>query len=420
LLWSGFALAEGFPLLGSLVAVPDESNNRVLIYLHPRSNDQPADVVLGQTGHDSNTPGTSSTTMTAPTQYAIDNRGNLYVSDSGNCRVLRFSPPFADGEAANLVIGQADANTGCGAAASASVLGITGGLAFDRFGNLWVADMQNSRVLRFTAPLKTGEAADVVIGQPNFTSIGCASTQTAATLCGPVGVAFDIFNHLWVADQQNNRILEYSQLKNNQNANLELGQPSGAGAFSSNSANDGGISSSTLDGPAGIAFDWLDRLWVADEQNNRVLMFNPGLKNGNPAHLVLGQPNFTNSSYNQGLGAPTAATLYLPEGIVVDFPDGNVWVGDSYNSRTVKFPFTLGPPFGRNGADAQQVLGQPDFVSNLPNQGNSEPGAETESFPFYNPFYYEIAGPSLIALAVLAFLVGCHWLLRRRKANRAH
>lgn len=411
LLLSGIALANDSPLSGRSVVVPDEGNNRVLIYYHPRFNDQPADVVLGQTGPNTATAGTSATTMSYPTQYAVDNRGNLYVSDSGNCRVLQFRPPFTDGEAANLVIGQADANTGCGAAASASALGRAGGLTFDQNGNLWVADMQNSRVLQFKAPFATGEAAAVVIGQANLTSSGCASTQTAATLCGPVGVAFDANNNLWVADQQNNRVLEYKSPKKNPNANVELGQPA-ATAFSSSIANNGGISASTLDGPTGIAFDWDNRLWVADAQNNRVLTFKANPQNGDPAHLVFGQSNFTSSSANQGLGAPTAATLYLPEGIVMDIPDGNVWVGDSYNNRTIEFISA----FGGDDVDAQVVLGQPDLVSNQSNQGNSEPSAETQSYPFYNPFNYYIAGPSLIALAVLAFLIGGQWLLRRRRA----
>lgn len=410
---SQVALADGSRLSGKSVVVPDESNSRVLIYYHPRFNDQPADVVLGQTGFTTSSTGTSASTMSYPTQYAVDNRGNLYVSDSGNCRVLQFLQPLTDGEAANLVIGQPDANTSCGAAASATTLGRTGGLAFDQSGNLWVADMQNSRVLRFKAPFTTGEAADTVVGQANFTSIGCASTQTAATLCGPVGVAFDANNNLWVADQQNNRVLEYKSPKKNPNATVELGQPEST-AFTSNTSNNGGISASTLDGPTGIAFDWDNRLWVADSQNSRVLMFKANPENGDPAKLVFGQPNFTSSSANQGLSAPTAATMYLPQGIVMDIPDGNVWVGDSYNNRTIEFI----SPFGSDGVDAQVVLGQPDFVSNQSNQGNAEPSAETQSYPFYNPFYYLIAGPSLIALGVLALLIGGQWLLRRRSASQ--
>ena len=407
LLLSGVALAEGSYLSGRSVVVPDAGNNRVLIYYHPRFNNQAADVVLGQTGPNTATSGTSATTMSAPSQYAVDNWGNLYVSDTGNCRVLQFAPPFTDGEAATVVIGQPDANTSCGAVASASTLGKTGGLGFDQSGNLWVADAGNNRVLRFKAPFTTGETADVVIGQPDFATSDCLAPPTAAALCGPIGVAFDANNDLWVADSRNNRVLEYKSPKKNPNANVELGQPAGPNAFSSDTPNTGGVSASSLYVPTGIAFDWDNRLWVADTENSRVLRFKASYQNGNPANLVLGQANFT--SYLVNLGTPTASTLSFPQGIVIDDPDGNVWVGDTLNNRTLEFV----APFGGNGAEALVVLGQADFVSSQENQSNAEPSGTTQGLPFYN------AGPSLIALAVLACLVsGRHWLLRLRRASQ--
>ncbi len=138
---SGFALAVGIP-----VVVPDTGNNRVLIYYSPSGNGAPADVVLGQSSFTTGASGTSSSAMSAPTAFTFDSSGNLYVSDSGNCRVLMFAPPFATGQDASLVIGQPDFTTGCGAAASASTVGTTGGIAFGPHGNFWVADSrQQSR-----------------------------------------------------------------------------------------------------------------------------------------------------------------------------------------------------------------------------------------------------------------------------------
>ena len=51
--------------------------------------------------------------------------------------------------------------------------------------------------------------------------------------------------------------------------------------------------------------------------------------------------------------------------------------------------------------------GQANFTSNQPNQGNLDPSDQTENDPFYN------AGPSVIALAVLAGLAGGRQWLRR-------
>jgi len=401
-LLSGFALAV--PV--SVVVVPDTGNNRVLIYYSPAANDTPADVVLGQNSFTTGTSGTSSSTMNAPEAYTFDSSGNLYISDSGNCRVLVFPPPFTSGEEASIVIGQPDANTGCGGAASASTFGTTGGVAFGTHGNFWVADSGNNRVLKFVAPLKTGMAAKLVVGQPDFVSNSCPDPPTAASLCSPQGIAFDSGGGLWVADSSNNRVLRYVPATST-SAVQEYGQPA-ATAFTSNTANNGGVSATSLNGPTGLGFDSSGGLWVADTQNNRVLIFNHAVhKNDAPANVVLGQTDFTGSTGNT-FGEPTAATLATPWGIITQ-GGATPWVGDSSNSRTLQFT----PPFS-NGMNASMELGQPDLLSGFPNQEGSSPSAQTQDSPF-GPGFFE-AGPSLIALAVLVMLAaGFEWIRRRRQ-----
>jgi NHL repeat len=396
-LLTGVALADQSIAAATPLVVPDQGNNRVLIYLSPTTTNQAADVVLGQGDFTSSDPGTSSTTMSGPTAFTFDSEGNLYVSDTGNCRVLVFNPPFTSGEAATLVIGQPDANTGCGGAASASTLAKSGGVAIDKRGNLWVADSGNNRLLKFLAPLKTGENAKTVVGQPDFVSNGCTSPPTAATLCTPVGLVFDFGYVLWVADSANNRVLAFRSPVKGGSANVEYGHPA-ATAFTSNTYDDGGVSASSLGGPTAIGFDPKNRLWVADTQNSRVLIFQRNFHvNGEAASFELGQSGFGSSFPNNGL-VPTAATLSYPQGIVT--LGDNVWVGDTGNNRTLQFTLPVS-----DGVNASLVLGQPDFSSISPNQGGS-PSEQTQNEPFG-------AGPSLIALAVLALMAG-GWHLRHR------
>lgn len=403
LLLSGLALANVSTFFLTNVVVPDEGNNRVLIYNLASTDGQAANVVLGQSGFSTNAPGTTAKTMAAPSAYAMDQVGNLYISDTGNCRVLQFRPPFTNGEAARIVFGEPDANTSCAGPLSASSLSYTSGIAFDGSGNLWVADSGNNRVLRFRPPFKTGKAADLVVGQPDFVSYNC-NVPSASTMCFPAGIAFDSYDHLWVSDSVNSRVLEFKTPQNNI-ADLELGQPAAAG-LNSSGANNGGISASTLAEPQGIGIDPQNRLWVADTQNNRVLRFDPSFSNGEPATLVLGQSDFTSSNYNQGLATPNAMTMAFPLGIIAA-GDAGIWVGDTYNNRTVQFPAP-----SVDGMAATLVLGQPDFTHNQSNQGNLDPSAQTESSPFYN------AGPSLIALAVLGGLAGGRqWLHRLRQRS---
>ena len=167
-------------------------------------------------------------------------------------------------------------------------------------------------------------------------------------------------------DNGNNRVLMYPKLNlvSGGAATVELGQPSQA-AFTLGIANNGGVSTTSLYlnffRTGGLAFDASGNLWVTDIDNNRVLMYpNANLAtNGAAATVELGQPSgstaFTSSSKNNP--TITAASLYTPMGLAFD-NSGNLYVSDSFNSRTLIFapPFTI-------GMGATVVLGQPNFTS---------------------------------------------------------
>lgn len=386
--------------------VPDRNNNRVLRYVRPFVNGQNAFSVLGQSSFNTAISGTSATALAGPTAYAVDLVSNVYVSDNGNCRVVQFRPPFATGEAASLVLGKPDLDTPCTGSASATNTGNTGGVATDLLGNVWVADSSNHRVLRFKKPLSNGTAADIVIGQADFTSSACnrgASNPAVNTLCSPVGLAFDALGNLWVADGANHRVLQFKPpFQNGMNASIELGHPA-ATAFTSAATNDGGLSASSFDGPSGIGFDLLgNRLWVADLLNSRALRFDGPFRNGMAASVVLGQSSFTQNFPNQN-STPSASTLNDPQGIVMNLTGlGGVFVGDTLNNRTLLYSSPQS-----SGMNASVVLGQPDFTHNLQNQGNLDPNAASQSSPF-------AAGPSILALGVLAGLAGIRQLRRRK------
>ncbi|ETR64865.1 MAG: hypothetical protein OMM_15229, partial [Candidatus Magnetoglobus multicellularis str. Araruama] len=79
------------------------------------TNNQAANVVLGQSNFNTNSSGTSSTKLTHGTAASVDlATGKLFISDRYNHRVLRFSSTDAaiNGAAAEAVLGQADFNSG--------------------------------------------------------------------------------------------------------------------------------------------------------------------------------------------------------------------------------------------------------------------------------------------------------------------
>src|SRR5208282_1961426 len=102
-----------------------------------------------------------------PSGLVVDAKGNLYVADAGNNRVLRYPAPFANkGASPDIVLGQPDrfaANrANQGGAISAQTLCLSRGcpagsaaffssLALDKSGDLFVADAGNRRVLEYPA-----------------------------------------------------------------------------------------------------------------------------------------------------------------------------------------------------------------------------------------------------------------------------
>ena len=124
----------------------------------------------------------------------------------------------------------------------------------------------------------------------------------------PRSIYKDINGKLYVADMANNRVLIWNTVPTNSNtpASVVLGQPD----MSSTTANNGGISGSSLNLPRSVYSDGT-KLYVADQGNNRVLIWNTiPTVNNMTADVVLGQLGFTTGTANYG--GISASSLYVP------------------------------------------------------------------------------------------------------------
>jgi hypothetical protein len=131
---------------------------------------------------------------------------------------------------------------------------------------------------------------------------------------------------LFVADQSNNRVLIWNHIPTGTvPADVVVGQPD----FTSNAA---GASQTALNYPAWAHSDGA-RLYVADSRNNRVLVWNSiPTSNGAPASSVIGQPDFTSTVVNRGLPlGPTG--LNGPSQVWTDRL--HLFITDQYNDRTL-------------------------------------------------------------------------------------
>ena len=184
--------------------VTDIANNRVLEFVPPFYNGMPASVVIGQSSFTQALQGRSQSGIFNPHGIGFDSQGDLWITDYGNDRVLEFVPPFSSGMDASLVIGQSSFTTDQRLLTAYS-MNSPWGLTFDSHGDLWVSDTGNSRVLEFVAPFSDGMSASLVIGQPGFTTSTPGLSQSG--IYYPSGIAFDSSGNLWAVDQENNRVL---------------------------------------------------------------------------------------------------------------------------------------------------------------------------------------------------------------------
>ncbi|MBF0452788.1 MAG: tandem-95 repeat protein, partial [Candidatus Magnetomorum sp.] len=226
-----------------------------------------------------------------------------------------------------------------------------GGLTASTSFGLTVTDLDDSIYM-----WANNQSAVGVLLQPDFTSNSYGTTDSIGYY--PTGVAVDpITGKVFISERMNNRILRFSSSAayiNGSSAEAVFGQAD----FTSGSVNRGGsTAANSLNSPECLFIDSFGHLWVADRTNHRVLRFdNAGSKASDPnADAVFGQTDFTSNISNI-----TQYSMNSPVGIWVD-PAGSLWVADNLNNRIIRFDDIYSKT---NGANADAVLGQPDFVTN--------------------------------------------------------
>ncbi|MGC2661714.1 MAG: hypothetical protein WA324_27470, partial [Bryobacteraceae bacterium] len=335
---------------GTILAVADTNNNRVMIWNSiPTSMNAPANLVLGQPDLTTfQTPNTvNASTLRGPQGVWIQN-GKLFVADTGNYRVLIWnSIPTSNNQPADVVLGQANFTSVYQPPVGESVYPKTNanqmlspvGVSSDGT-HLFVADLGFNRILIWNEiPTQNAQAADVEIGQPDMTtsipentstglcaSIGTDSTgaavypsECAATIQFPRFALADNTGRLFVADGGNDRVLIFNQIptSNGASADIVLGQPdmftdvvTSASISIISTVIDNTGSVDTIANPSSLAWDGTN-LYVSDPWDERVVVYTP-------ADMQLAEKSVLN-----------AASLSIrQEGFVVLQLPGSITAGD--------------------------------------------------------------------------------------------
>ena len=198
-----------------------------------------------------------------------------------------------------------------------------------------------------TAPVQSGQAADLELGQPGFTSGGANNPFRSGSSFSVTWGLFADGTRLWVGDSGNSRVLQWNSFPgvNGQSASIAIGQADLINATSGTTQDR--LASGGFIAKAGT------KLVVSDGLNNRVLIWNSiPTTTGQPADLVLGQTGFTTK-----VTGNSASSMYSPQGVWTD--GTHLIVVDRFNNRVLIWNTIPRSNF----APADLVIGQKDFTT---------------------------------------------------------
>ncbi|CAF2057806.1 unnamed protein product [Rotaria magnacalcarata] len=130
--------------------------------------------------------------LNEPTYLFVDRQRNVYVSDSSNHRVMKWNKGAKEGIVIAGGHGQGNALT---------QLSHPNGIFVDTLGTLYVADSHNHRVMRWTQGDK--KQGTVIVG-------GNGEGEGGNQFNGPTGLSFDRHGNLYVVDMGNHRVQRFS------------------------------------------------------------------------------------------------------------------------------------------------------------------------------------------------------------------
>jgi len=308
-------------------------------------------------------------TFTAPEGIAVGADGSVYVSDYSGQRVFRLQKNGSLSVVAGTGV-FAEGGDG-GPATKADLQGPTG-LAFDRRGTLYVADLWADRVRQIdpsgiiatiagSGPT-TLERATYSNPDPNQGFSGDGGPATAARFYAPLGLAFDSHGTLYVADSFNGRVRPIS--------------PDGTVTS---------LDASSLPAPMWLprylAFDGADNLYVTDGAPNALMANLIGgcrIVRVSPAGVMTVVAGTGTCGFSGDGGPAAAAQLNNPNGLAFDSA-GNLYVADSNNERIRRID--------RSGNISTVAgTGTPGF------SGDGGPGIHAK---IYDPFGIGIVGDNL-------------------------
>lgn len=257
--------------------------------------------------------------LNGPEGVAADAAGNLYIADTFNQRVRMVTP---SGIISTVAGSGAFGFKGDGGPGAAAAMILPTDVATDAAGNVYIADLGNSRIRKLA-----GGKITTVAGNSSGPQVRDGLPATGVEFTGPTGVAVDADGNIYIAEGS---IGSGSGLDGGDFAVWKVA-PNGivstaAGNGISNFSGDGGpAAAAQLNAPAGMVFDTAGNLYFADSRNHRVRK----IATDGTITTVAGNalPGFSGDG-----GPANQAQLHTPTGLALDSA-GNLYIADTGNNR---------------------------------------------------------------------------------------
>ncbi len=221
----------------------------------------------------------SNAQISRPTGIAVDSKGNVYFSDTGNNRIRRVS---VKDSSITTIAGDGVGNYyGDGAGAAYAEVYTPTGMVFDAADNLYFADSSNHRIRKIAAA--DGKITTVAgFGTPGKADNGGLAVNSL--LHYPTSVAVDANGNLYIADSINNRVRMVT-------TNGVISTIAGGSALPGNLGDGGPALAARMNFPCSVLVNPAAKVYVIDAQNSRIRLLTPVLSTVPPAssHLM-GQP----------------------------------------------------------------------------------------------------------------------------------
>lgn len=254
-------------------------------------------------------------TLYNPAGLAYDTAGNLYFSDSGNCRLRRITPAGV----ISTVAGNGTCSfSGDNGQAASATLNSPQGIAIDGNNNLYIADYTNHRIRKvvlssgvITTVAGTGSTA---AGGSTNAAVGEGGAATSAPINNAAYVVTDSAGNFYYSDTAQARIRKVTV----SSGIVTTIAGTGSSAFT---ADGNAAASNKIYFPEGMAFDAGGNMAFAESSSNRVrkIDFTTGL-------LSTLAGNGTGTYYGNNVDA-LSASLYAPTSVRYD-TSGNLYIVD--------------------------------------------------------------------------------------------